>query len=132
VALTGLHDAGARYTNFLLIIAYWIAPWLAVMFCDQFLYRRRSLAEEEGLLFNKQYSNWAGPVAMLVGMGLSIWLFSNQTEYIGLVPTHVPAVGDITFEVGFVITAVVYLTWHAIAGTGARGRASTSQVTPAR
>jgi NCS1 family nucleobase:cation symporter-1 len=101
------------------------------MFCDQFLYRRRSLAEEEGLLFNKQYANWAGPVAMLVGMGLSIWLFSNQTEYIGLVPTHVPAVGDITFEVGFVITAVVYLTWHAIAGTGTRGQ-STTQVTPAR
>src|SRR5580704_4358084 len=94
VALTGLHDAGAKYTNFLLIIAYWIAPCLAVMFCDQFLYRRRSLAEEEGLLFNKQYANWAGPVAMLVGMGLSIWLFSNQTEYIGLVPKHVPAVGD--------------------------------------
>ncbi len=131
VALTGLHDAGTKYNNFLLVIAYWIAPWLAVMFCDQFLYRRRSLAEEEGLLFNKQYSNWAGPVAMLVGMGLSIWLFSNQTEYIGLVPTHVPAVGDITFEVGFVITAVVYLTWHAIAGNAARGRATT-QVTPAR
>jgi NCS1 family nucleobase:cation symporter-1 len=94
------------------------------MFCDQFLYRRRSLAEEEGLLFNKQYSNWAGPVAMLIGMGLSIWLFSNQTEYIGLIPTHVPAVGDITFEVGFVLTAVVYLTWHAIARSGAGSRAT--------
>jgi len=48
-----------------------------------------------------------------------VWLFSNQTEYIGLVPTHVPAVGDITFEVGFVITAVIYLTWHAIARSSA-------------
>jgi NCS1 family nucleobase:cation symporter-1 len=123
VAITGLHDAGAKYTNFLLIIAYWIAPWLAVMFCDQFLYRRRSLAEEEGLLFNRQYSNWAGPVAMLAGMGLSIWLFSNQTEYVGPVPTHLPAVGDITFEAGFVITAVIYLTWHAIARRGAGSRA---------
>jgi nucleobase:cation symporter-1, NCS1 family len=123
VAWTGLHDAGQKYTNFLLIIAYWIAPWLAVVFCDQFLYRRRSLAEEEGMLFNRQYSNWAGPVAMLVGMGLSIWLFSNQTEYVGLVPKHVGAVGDITFEVGFVITAVVYLTWHAIARGGAGNRA---------
>jgi NCS1 nucleoside transporter family len=132
VALTGLHDAGARYTNFLLIIAYWIAPWLAVMFCDQFLYRRRSLAEEEGLLFNKQHSNWAGPVAMLVGMALSIWLFSNQTEYIGLIPTHVPAIGDITFEVGFVITAVVYLTWHAITRSGAAGRTPAAGVTSGR
>ena len=116
VALTGLHNAGARYTNFLLIIAYWIAPWLAVMFCDQFLYRRRSLAEEEGLLFNKQHSNWAGPVAMLAGVVVSIILFSNQSEYVGIVPKHVPSVGDLTFEAGFVITAVIYLTWHAIAG----------------
>src|SRR5215831_19317972 len=116
VALTGLHDAGAKYTNFLLIIAYWIAPWLAVMFCDQFLRRREPLAETERLLFDRKYTNWAGPVAMLAGMGLSIWLFSNQTEYVGVVPSHWPAVGDITFEVGFVITAVVYLTWHAITG----------------
>jgi hypothetical protein len=26
----------------------------------------------------------------------------------------VPAVGDLTFEVGFVITAAIYLTWHAV------------------
>ena len=32
-----------------------------------------------------------------------------------MVPSHVSAVGDLTFEVGFVITAVIYLTWHAIA-----------------
>jgi hypothetical protein len=62
--------------------------------------------------------NWAGPVAMLAGMGISIGLFSNQTEYIAPVPAHVGAVGDLTFEVGFLITAAVYLTWHAIAGTG--------------
>jgi hypothetical protein len=30
----------------------------------------------------------------------------------------VGSVGDLTFEVGFVITAAVYLTWHAIAKTG--------------
>src|SRR5215469_14289821 len=131
VAWTGLKDAGAKYTDFLLIIAYWIAPWLAVMFCDQFLYRRRSLTEEEGLLFNRQYSNWAGPVAMVLGVGLSVWLFSNQTKYVGLVPSHVPSVGDLTFEAGFVITAVVYLTWHAITGSGAGSRAPAA-VTPAR
>src|SRR6516165_722096 len=117
VAIFGLHDAGAKYTNFLLIIAYWIAPWLAVVFCDQFLRRREDLLQTEKLLFNKHYSNWAGPVAMLVGVVVSVWLFSNQTEYIGVVPSHFPSVGDITFEVGFVLTAIVYLTWHAIAGT---------------
>ena len=114
LALTGLHDAGTKYQNFLLVIAYWIAPWLAVMFCDRIRRRRLSPAQIDRLLFDRKYENWAGPVAMLAGIVVSIWLFSNQTEYIGVIPKHVPSVGDLTFEAGFVITAVIYLTWHAI------------------
>src|SRR5579863_115907 len=72
VALTGLHDAATKYENFLLIIAYWIAPWLAVVFCDQWIRRGRV----EDLLFDRGHTDWAGPVAMLVGMGVSILLFS--------------------------------------------------------
>ena len=52
---------------------------------------------------------------MAVGGGISIWLFSNQTEYVGHVPKHVRAAGDLTFEVGFVLTAVIYLTWRIVA-----------------
>jgi nucleobase:cation symporter-1, NCS1 family len=114
LAWSALPNAGADYQNFLLIIAYWIAPWLAVYFCDLLLRRN----PDETLLFATRRTNWAGPVAMLVGMGISIWLFSNQTKYVGLVPTHIPSAGDLTFEAGFLITAVVYLGWHAIAKTG--------------
>jgi len=57
-------------------------------------------------------------LAMAIGMGISIWLFSNQTEYVGIVPKHVSSAGDLTFEAGFLITAAIYLGWHAIAGTG--------------
>jgi len=39
LAWSGLHDAGQKYENFLLIIAYWIGPWLGVMFTDQYLRR---------------------------------------------------------------------------------------------
>jgi nucleobase:cation symporter-1, NCS1 family len=120
VGWSGLHNAGADYNNFLLVIAYWIAPWLAVMFCDMYLRRRQSPAEIERLLFNKKYTNWAGPVAMVVGAGISIWLFSNQTKYVGLVPKHWGNAGDLTFEVGFVLTAVIYLTWRTIADRPAR------------
>ena len=91
------------------------------MFCDQFLYRRRrTYRQMEKLLFDKSYTNWAGPVSMLIGVVVSIVLFSNQTEYVGVVPKHVPSVGDLTFEAGFVITAIIYLTWHAIADRGHR------------
>lgn len=112
VAYTALPDAGAKYTQFLLIIAYWIAPWLAVVFCDQWLRRGRPV---DALLFNRRHHNWAGPVAMAAGMGLSIWLFANQYPlYVAPVPTRFPAVGDLTFEVGFVLTALIYLIWHAV------------------
>jgi hypothetical protein len=51
---------------------------------------------------------------MLVGGGLSIWLFSNQTKYVGLVPSHVGAAGDLTFEAGFAFTAAIYLGWRLL------------------
>ena len=121
LALTGLHNAGTKYENFLLIIAYWIGAVAGGGLLRPAAAPGPGAGTIEPLLFDKKYANWAGPVAMLAGMGLSIWLFSNQTEYIGVVPTHVPSVGDLTFEAGFVITAV-YLAWHLIAGTGRRSR----------
>jgi nucleobase:cation symporter-1, NCS1 family len=124
LAWSGLSDAGTKYNNFLLIIAYWIGPWLAVVFCDMFLRRRKSTEETERLLFDKKYANWAGPVAMLVGAGVSIWLFANQTEYVGVIPSHFGSVGDLTFEVGSLLTAVIYVTWRLIAERSARASAT--------
>jgi nucleobase:cation symporter-1, NCS1 family len=120
LAWSGLSDAGTKYNNFLLIIAYWIAPWLAVVLCDMVLRRGQSPEQIERLLFDKKYSNWAGPVAMAIGASVSIWLFANQTEYIGVIPKHVGSAGDLTAEVGFVLTAVIYLGWRLIADRSTR------------
>jgi NCS1 nucleoside transporter family len=106
VALSGLHDAGQKYEAFLLVISYWIGPWLAIVLVDQYLTRG---AEVDGLLFDRSHRNAAGPIAMVVGMVVSVWLFSNQQKYVGPVPSRVKAVGDITFEVGFALSAIVYL-----------------------
>jgi nucleobase:cation symporter-1, NCS1 family len=111
VAYKGLKNAGQDYENFLLVIAYWIAPWLGVVLVDRWL-RRGS--DATGLMQDTRYQNWAGPAAMLAGMALSIWLFSNQTKYVGVIPKHHPGVGDITFEVGFLISAVVYYVLYKV------------------
>jgi NCS1 nucleoside transporter family len=105
VALTGLKDAGSKYEDFLLIIAYWIGPWLAVFFTDQFLRRRHRV---DGFLFDSRHNPLAGVVSMAVGMIVSIALFSNQVKYVAPIPKHHPGFGDSTFEVGFVLTAVLY------------------------
>jgi cytosine/uracil/thiamine/allantoin permease len=58
-----------------------------------------------------------GVIAMVVAMVASIWLFANQTDLTGIVPKHHPAWGDITFEAGFVIAAVLYYGLFRLAQT---------------
>jgi purine-cytosine permease-like protein len=109
-----------KYNNFLLVIAYWIGPWLGVFFADQYLRRGKQV---DGLLFDRRHNPWAGAVAMAVSAALSIYLFANQTGspgYVGVVPKHVPAFGDLTFEVGFVLAALLYALFFRIQGEGAK------------
>jgi nucleobase:cation symporter-1, NCS1 family len=104
VALVGI-DNISSYENFLLVISYWIGPWLGVVLMDRILRRARP---DELSYIDRSYVNWAGPIAMFVGAVISIWLFSNQQFYTGILPTHMPQLGDLTFEVGFLIAAGLY------------------------
>ena len=78
IALVALGDAGASYENFLLVIVYWIGPWLGVVLADQWLRRDRMPLE---LLYDRSYRNPAGLIAMVVGIVVSVVLFSNQTLF---------------------------------------------------
>ena len=87
-----------------------------MVFADGWLRRGTPV---EHLLFDTGYRNHAGPVAMLTGIAVSIVLFSNQVFFTGLVPAAVPQVGDIAFEVGFLVSGAVYL---AMGGRARAGR----------
>jgi nucleobase:cation symporter-1, NCS1 family len=115
VALSGLSDAGTKYNNFLLVIAYWIGPWLGVFFTDQYLRRGKRV---DGFLFDRKHNPWAGFSAMAIAIAVSIYFFANQTDYVGVVPKHNPAFGDITFEVGFVLAALLYAVFFKLQGEG--------------
>jgi NCS1 family nucleobase:cation symporter-1 len=105
VAWSALPDAGHSYENFLLVIAYWIAPWLGIVLVDRWLRRGTDVAAL--VSDTKRYRNSAGIIAFVVAAVVSVGLFSNQTFYTGPVPTAVP-VGDLTPLVGFVVAAVLY------------------------
>jgi NCS1 nucleoside transporter family len=105
VAFGALNNTSNAYENFLLVISYWIGPWLGVVLVDRWLRRG---TDSQLLLGDRSYQNWAGPVAMLVSGVLAVLLFSNQTDYVGLLPKHHPAFGDLTFEVGFVLAGILY------------------------
>ena len=118
VAFPGIKNAGSNYENFLLIISYWIGPWLGVVFVDWVLRRGTSIT---ALIEDRKYLNWAGPIAMFVGdRRVAIWLFSNQTKYQGVIVKSHPAVGDLTFEIGFVIAAVLYFVLFMLTKPAAR------------
>jgi NCS1 family nucleobase:cation symporter-1 len=106
VAWSALPDAGARYENFLLVIAYWIAPWLGVVLVDRYLRRNTQVAPL--VTEHARYRNAAGVIAFVVGFVISIALFSNQTFYVGLVPKAWSDVGDLTAIVGLVVSAAAY------------------------
>lgn len=117
IALAASTDPKNSYENFLLVIAYWVAPWLGVVLVDRYLRRGTSIG---GLLADDaRYSNVAGPLAIVLGIVVSVVLFSNQTEYTGLIAKATTTydakgfavgfgIGDLTPLIGFVLAAVIY------------------------
>ena len=106
IAWWALADAAASYEAFLLLIAYWIGPWLGVVFADQYLRRGQHVA---GFLYDRSYSNWPGLLSFLIGLVVSVLFFCNQEKFVGFVVRAVPQLGDITFFVGFLLAGASYL-----------------------
>src|SRR5579864_807385 len=100
------HNYQENYTNFLLLISYWIAAWLGVILTDYWM-RRGNFGDEE-VFYDVHFQRWVGFIAMAVGLIVSIGLFSNNAIYTGPIPKAVSQIGDITFIVGFVVSAVLY------------------------
>ena len=107
-AWSSLADAGHAYEAFLLVIAYWIGPWLGVVLVERWLQSRTPDEVLTERLGDRTFSNWPGITALLVGIAVSVPLFSNQEKYVGWVPEKWPSFGDITCLVGFVVSAGLY------------------------
>ncbi len=116
------HNYQEQYTNFLLLISYWIAPWLAVVFVDYWL--NKGDYGDESVFYDTKHQRWQGFVAMAAGLVISIWLFSNNAIYTGPIPKNTPQVGDITFLVGFAVTAVLYYAFAMATGKRSSPRAA--------
>lgn len=115
-AWASLADAGHAYEAFLLVIAYWVGPWLGVVLVERWLRARTPVTELAGRLGDRGFSNWPGVAALLTGIAVSVPLFSNQEKYIGWVPERWPSFGDITCLVGFAVSAGLYAALRKAAG----------------
>jgi NCS1 family nucleobase:cation symporter-1 len=111
VLALGSLDDQSKYENFLLVIAYWIGPWLGVVFTDWYLRRRHRV---DGFLFDRRHNPWAGWVSMLIAGAVSILLFSNQQKFVGYVARRNDSFGDLAFEVGFVLAVALYWLFFSL------------------
>jgi len=95
---------GSGYENFLLLISYWIAPFLGVVLVDYWR-RRGSYPEQE--FYDTRHRPWKGLVAVAAGIVAS-FPFWNNAILTGPLPKAVPGLGDITFVLGFAVAALVH------------------------
>ncbi len=93
------------YDNFLLLLGYWMTPWMGVLFADFYLRHRQSSLR----LHSQKPILWPALISFLIGLLVSI-PFMSSTLYTGPV-AHALGGADLTFYVGFGVALIVYLGW---------------------
>jgi NCS1 family nucleobase:cation symporter-1 len=111
------------YTDFLLLLATWVSPWAGVVIVDAFLHRGEAPNPEA--IASPQRAFRPGLIAWIAGI-IAALPFVSQAWFIGPVVRACPAIGDISYYVGFIVSAAVM----AILATGARSRRASAQHSP--
>jgi nucleobase:cation symporter-1, NCS1 family len=94
------------YTNFLLVLAYWIGPWLAIMLTDFYLLRKGRYVTAE--LYRRGGIRWAGLIAYVAGIAASV-PFMSQQAFTGYIAAKYLQGADISYYVGFLVAGALYL-----------------------
>jgi len=122
LSLAGSGHFESNYESFLLMLGYWMMPWVAVLFSDFYVLKSQRNAGQAGSRSRgghaEQAVRWAGVVSFLVGFIVSI-PFMSSSLYTGFLAKAMHG-ADLTFYVGFVVAALCYL---AIRGLGRRSAA---------
>ncbi len=95
----------STFENYLLLITYWIGPWVAIVLVDWML-RRGRFDRRHVIGFANLPSGRNALVALVVGFVVSIPFF-DQTLYVGPAANALGG-ADITYVVGFVVAGVLY------------------------
>jgi NCS1 family nucleobase:cation symporter-1 len=120
LALIGYQNFTQNYQNFLIVLDYWIMPWLAVVLLDFYVFRHR-----EPMGFSQAVPvNWNGLIAWLIGLGVSLLFISEQFQVFGL-KAHGPFAtwfgdADFGYFIGFIVAGVIYLLLNRGASRSAK------------
>ena len=100
-----------NYSNFLLLLAYWISPWLAIVVTDYMMYRRRR--DEVDQFYEGSGKVKAGVYAFIIAIIVS-YPFFNQSLLIGPIAKAYPQIGDISYYVSFVVAMILYAVFSRL------------------
>jgi nucleobase:cation symporter-1, NCS1 family len=103
VALIGYQNFTQNYQNFLIVLDYWIMPWLAVVLIDFYFLRHR---EPMGFSSAPDW-NGAGLIAFVIGLLVSL-LFISETFAKGPFSSLFGG-ADFGYFIGFIVAGVVYV-----------------------
>jgi NCS1 family nucleobase:cation symporter-1 len=98
LAVAGAGKFAELFSNYLLLLLYWIAPWAGIVLADWFLFRGARAAPAWG----------TGAAIFAIVTPLTILLFSATVIYTGPIARMLGG-ADIGFFVGFFIASLAYV-----------------------
>ncbi len=105
IAYIGHKTYYVDFENFLFLLAYWLAPWAAVVLVDYFLINNGDYPES--IFYNARRIIGRGFWAWVIAIIVSIPFF-NQSLYVGPIPSRWGHIGDISYFVSFVVAGFLY------------------------
>ncbi|MDT8916128.1 cytosine permease [Amycolatopsis sp. PS_44_ISF1] len=100
-------DLAAKFQNVLLVVSYWIPPFLGVVVPDWLGRARAGRAVDVSAELARPVRSWAALVAFVAGFAAAV-PFMNTTVYTGPVAAALGG-ADLAYYVGFVVSLAVYL-----------------------
>ncbi|MGW4401387.1 purine-cytosine permease family protein [Amycolatopsis nivea] len=100
-------DLAAKFQNVLLVVSYWIPPFLGVVVPDWLRRTRRGREVDVLAELRRPVRSWAALVAFVVGFAAAV-PFMNTTVYTGPVAAALHG-ADLAYYAGFVVSLVAYL-----------------------
>lgn len=108
VSLLGQGNFLNHYSNFILLLLYFMVPWTAINLVDFYFLRKGNYNISAILSRDGEYGgvNWVAIIAYVVAV-LVQFPFMNTTDYIGVIAKHLGG-ADIAWIVGLGVAAIIY------------------------
>ncbi len=106
IAIIGSANFSATLDNFLLLVAYWLAPWASILIIEHFVFRHGRYNVDDWNTRSRLPIGWAAIASMAIGL-VGVYLGASQALFTGPIAKAFSGT-DIGFELGFVLAAVSY------------------------